>query len=357
MNRNTMRTTPKRVEDIGLSPFELKFRGKKRTDTPHITAISFNESVVNESDILNDQDLDAVLKIKNTCWLNIAGLHDVDLMKKLMTLFDIDANIMAEIMNPAIRPKIQEFDNGLFITMKIIRQQRNQILEFDNFSLLLRGNFVITFQEEEGTTFDPIRERIRKHKTKIRTGGPDYLAFALLDVVIDNYTYIVSMLGEDIENLESGMNENLDKKMPVKINHYKQELNFIRRNIKPAREMILTLAKIETESIRRSNRIHFKELQDNMNEANELADSYREMLYDLLNIYHTSATSRLNDIMKLLTIISVIFIPLTFIVGVYGTNFDYIPELKWSFGYFAMWGVMLIVVAVMVWFFRRKDWF
>ena len=134
-------------------------------------------------------------------------------------------------------------------------------------------------------------------------------------------------------------------------------MNHLRRNIKPAREMILTLAKMETEFIQKSNRINYKELQDNINEANELADSYREMLYDLLNIYHTSATTRLNDIMKLLTIISVIFIPLTFIAGVYGTNFEYFPEIHWRYGYFAMWGVMLAVAGFMIWYFKRKDWF
>ena len=153
------------------------------------------------------------------------------------------------------------------------------------------------------------------------------------------------------------MTGNVNKQLPELINLYKQELNFLRRYIKPAKEMILTLAKMESEFIHDENRMNYKELQDNINEANDLTDSYREMLYDLLNIYHTSATTRLNDIMKVLTMISVIFIPLTFIVGVYGTNFDYLPELNWHYGYFIMWGIMVVVALLMIWYFRRKKWY
>ena len=230
-------------------------------------------------------------------------------------------------------------------------------LSAENLSLLVLDKFIISFQESGGDVFDPVRERIRRHKSKIRTKGADYLLFALLDVVIDNYIYILSLLGERIENLENRMTDTFDKQMPTIITSYKQELNYLRRIIKPTREMILTLAKMESEFIQKSNRVNYKELQDNINEANELADSYREMLYDLLNIYHSSATTRLNDIMKLLTIISVIFIPLTFIVGVYGTNFKYFPEINWRYGYFAMWGLMILVAAFMIWYFKKKDWF
>ena len=235
--------------------------------------------------------------------------------------------------------------------------ERTNKLGVENLSLVIKNDFLISFQEDKGDFFDTVRERIRKHKNKIRTAGPDYLAFALLDMVVDNYIYIVGILGEKIENLEEKMTGNVNKQLPELINLYKQELNFLRRYIKPAKEMILTLAKMESEFIHDENRMNYKELQDNINEANDLTDSYREMLYDLLNIYHTSATTRLNDIMKVLTMISVIFIPLTFIVGVYGTNFDYLPELNWHYGYFIMWGIMVVVALLMIWYFRRKKWY
>ncbi len=353
MTRNISR----RKEHIGRSPYEMVFRGEKKTEQTSMAVIDFNLNSLNETEINKAEELEPFINSKNTTWLNINGLDDLELMKKLSVLFGIDSNIMADIMNPSIRPKVEEFENGLFVTLKMLQMNDKHKISAENLSLLIMKNFVISFQEVSGDVFDPIRERIRKHKTKIRTGGADYLAFSLLDVVIDNYIYTLSELGERIESLENRMTNTFNKQTPSIINTYKHELNHLRRNIKPAREMILTLAKMETEFIQKSNRINYKELQDNINEANELADSYREMLYDLLNIYHTSATTRLNDIMKLLTIISVIFIPLTFIVGVYGTNFEYFPEIHWRYGYFAMWGVMLAVAGFMIWYFKRKDWF
>ena len=164
-------------------------------------------------------------------------------------------------------------------------------------------------------------------------------------------------LGEKIENLEERMTNNPDKNLLEEINRYKVDMNFLRKNIKPAREMMLTLAKMETEMIKDENRVHYKELQDNINEATELSDSYREILYDQITMYHTMMSTKLNDIMRTLTVFSVIFIPLTFIVGVYGTNFDYLPEIHWRYGYFLMWLVMLVVAVAMLLVFKRKKWF
>jgi magnesium transporter len=350
------KSASKRREDIGLSPYEIVFRGEKKTEETSMYVFDFNESYVHDFEIVDFEDLKPLKESKSMTWLDVTGLDDVDLMKQFSELFGIDKNIIADIMNPSIRPKVQEFENGLFITLKMI-QIDNQRLSIENLSLIVMNNFLISFQEDDVDVFDPVRDRIKSHKTKIRTGGSDYLAFALLDVIIDNYIYIVSLLGEKIENLEDQLTNNLNKKIPNVINTYKRELNYLRRSIKPAKEMILTLVKMETEFIHRNNRVNFKELQDNINEANDLAESYREMLYDLLNIYHTTTTTRLNDIMKLLTIISVIFIPLTFIVGIYGTNFEYFPEIKWHYGYFAMWGMMIAVAAFMVWYFKKKKWF
>lgn len=350
------KSASKRREDIGLSPYEIVFRGEKKTEETSMYVFDFNESYVHDFEIVDFEDLKPLKESKSMTWLDVTGLDDVDLMKQFSELFGIDKNIIADIMNPSIRPKVQEFENGLFITLKMI-QIDNQRLSIENLSLIVMNNFLISFQEDDVDVFDPVRDRIKSHKTKIRTGGSDYLAFALLDVIIDNYIYIVSLLGEKIENLEDQLTNNLNKKIPNVINTYKRELNYLRRSIKPAKEMILTLVKMETEFVHRNNRVNFKELQDNINEANDLSESYREMLYDLLNIYHTTATTRLNDIMKLLTIISVIFIPLTFIVGIYGTNFEYFPEIKWHYGYFAMWGMMIAVAAFMVWYFKKKKWF
>jgi magnesium transporter len=348
----------KKKEDIGLSPYALVFRGQKKTQNIILRAMDFNLEDVSETEIKSTDELLALNKSDKLSWLNIDGLDNVDLMENLAHIYKIDNNILSDVMNPSARPKMQEFDNGIFVTIKMVQyNEKDDLLTVENLSIIIADNILISFQEQPGIVFEPIRERIRRHKNKIRTSGSDYLAFALLDVVVDNYIYIIGLLGEKIENLEEDMTNDPKKEILDDINAFKRELNFLRKNIKPAKEMILNLTKLDSEFIHDENTVHFRELQDNINEASELTDSYREILYDQLSIYHSSMSTKLNEIMRVLTIISVIFIPITFIVGVYGTNFINVPELHWQHGYYIMWAVMLFTTLGMLWFFKRKKWF
>ncbi len=348
----------KKKEEIGLSPYALVFRGQKKIEWTSVSVISFDAENINEYDVKNIPKLADLKNQEKISWINLYGLHDADQMEELAKVFDVPANIFSDIMNPSLRPKMQEFDNGIFITLKMLRYSENDDqLVADNLSLLLLNKVIISFQEQPSKTFDAIRERIRKHKYKIRNSGADYLTFALLDVVVDNYIYVIGLLGDKIENLEDRITAEAKSELLDEINFYKKEMNFIRKSIKPAKELILNLSKLESDYIAKANRIHYRELQDNINEASELSDSYREILYDQLTIYHTTMSTKLNDIMRILTVFSVVFIPLTFIVGIYGTNFKFIPELEWEYGYFAMWGVMIILTVIMLWFFKRKKWF
>lgn len=348
----------KKKEHIGLSPYALVFRGQKKTDKIVLRAMDFDLEDVKEVEVKSGDELAALKKKKRLSWLNIDGLDDVSLMENLAKEFKIENNILSDVMNPATRPKVEEFENGIFVTIKMLHlDESTDTLSVENLSLIITDGLLISFQEQSGLVFEPIRERIRKHKNKIRTSGSDYLAFALLDVVVDNYIYISGLLGEKIEGLEDEMTANPNKELLENINTYKREMNFMRKNIKPAKEMILNLAKMESEFIHDENHIHFRELQDNINEASELSDNYREMLYDQLNIYHSTMSTKLNEIMSILTIFSVIFIPLTFIVGIYGTNFENLPEVHWQHGYLFMWTIMILTTLTMLWFFKRKKWF
>lgn len=349
----------KKKEDIGLSPYELIFRGQQKTDKISIQAMDFDCENVREPEIHQLKELSTLKNTPNLSWINIDGLHDVKLIAQIGKMFDLPENVLSDIMNPSLRPKIEELEKGIFSTIKTLSyNEKKDELSVDNLSLIIMDTCLISFQEQSNSLFDPVRERIRKHKNKIRTSSPDYLAFAMLDIVVDNYIYIVGLLGDKIEEIENQLNDlNPDKKILDKINTYKGELNFLRKNIKPAREMIMNISKLDSEFLHDENHIHYKELQDNINEAVELADNYREILYDQINIYHTTVSAKLNDIMKVLTIFSVTFIPLTFIVGVYGTNFDYLPEIKWRYGYFIMWGIMILLSAGMLWYFKKKKWF
>lgn len=346
----------KKKEEIGLSPYALVFRGQKKTEKVWLRAFDYNAETYKEFDVKTPEQLRELKDSSTTSWLNIYGLDNVKLMETLSEVFTIDNIILSDVMNPISRPKVQLFENCIYLNIRML-QHKNKVLSMDTMSIIVADTTLISFQEQPGNFFEPVRERIRKKSNKIRRAGTDYLAFALLDVVIDNYIYVIGELGEQIEDLEEQMSNEPGKDFLERINYFKRELNFIRKIIKPSKEMIIGLAKIESDFIKDDNRIHFKELIDNINEANELADSYREMVYDMMNIYHTTMSTKLNEIMRVLTIISVIFIPITFLAGVYGTNFDFIPELHWKWSYYGMLGAMALTVGGMVWYFRRKKWF
>lgn len=351
------RFVTKEKQEIGLSPDELHFRGDRKQNEVLLRLIDFGpdnqeENVIRTVDeVLSYQEKDSVT------WFNVDGLHDKHLMKEIAKGFNLDQIILADVMNTHSRAKVQEHDNSILISIKMLMQddKTGEIL-VENLSLLVTDSVLISFQERKGDVFEPVRERIRNQKKRIRNSGTDYLAFALLDVVVDNYIYILSRLGDKIEDLEDNLLENPNQKVIDEINGYKRELNFLRKNINPAKEMILALSKIESDLIDESTYIHFKELLDNIHQATETSDSYREILSDQLNIYHTTISSRLNDIMKFLTVFSVIFIPLTFIAGIYGTNFDVVPELHFKYSYFIMWGVMILTASGMLVYFRRRGW-
>lgn len=348
----------KRKEDIGLSPYELKFRGRKKADDVHIHVIDFDLEEVRETEVSETEELRQYSNSKSITWINVDGLHNEQIIRDISDIFSIPADILSDVMEPSSRPQAEVFDHGFFVSIKMMDfDEKKSRVAVDNLSVIVMDKILITFQEEKGDVFDPVRERIRKHKTKIRTSGADYLAFALLDVVIDNYIYILGIYGEKVETLEGKLILNTNKETLKIINLFKHELNNLRVDIKPAKEMVMSLVKLDTELIQEENEKHYKELLDNINQAVDLLDYYRDVLYDELNMYHSSMSTKLNDTMRLLTVFSVIFIPLTFIVGVYGMNFDNLPELHWKYGYFLIWGVMLLIVAGMVWYFKKRKWF
>ncbi|MDE3741272.1 magnesium/cobalt transporter CorA [Maribacter polysaccharolyticus] len=343
--------------DIGAAPDDLIFRGQRKQEEVLIRVIDFDANNLREDAVEALHKIKAFQNEKTVTWMNIDGLHNTLILEEIASVFDFDRLVIAEVLNTEARPRIIEFDNCTLITIKMLQQENDTgMIKVENLSLILTKEVLISFQERKGDVFEPVRERIRKQKKRIRNGGTDYLTFALLDIVIDNYLYVVSILGEKIENLEENLLSDPDQQVINEINKYKRELNFLRKNIKPAREMIFALAKLETDFIAESTYLHFKELQDNISQASDVSDSYREILSDQLNIYHTTLSSKLNDVMKFLTVFSVVFIPLTFIAGIYGTNFDNVPELHYKYSYHIMWGVMIVVAIAMLLYFKNKKW-
>ena len=351
------RIVKKKKEEIGLAPDTLYFRGKKKEDKVLLRLIDFDADNLQESPIQTVKEVLEYQEKPTVTWFNVDGLHNITVMEEISKGFNIDKLILADVMDTQARPKVHEYANCIYLSIKMLQQnEKTHDITVENLSLILTDRVLISFQEKKGDVFEPVRERIRNNKKRIRNSGVDYLAFALLDIVVDNYIYIISVLGDKIEGLEEKLLQDPNQSVIDEINEYKRELNFLRKNINPSREMILALSKMESEFIEETTYIHYKELLANVNQATESSDSYREILSDQLNIYHTMISSKLNDIMKFLTVFSVIFIPLTFIAGIYGTNFDVVPELHYKYSYFIMWGVMIVVVIGMLIYFRKKKW-
>jgi magnesium transporter len=278
-------------------------------------------------------------------------------MQKIGDIFDLHPLLLEDIMNTDQRPKLEEFDNCLFLVLKMLRYDKEkQVIIAEQLSMVLGRTFLLTFQEQPGDVFEPVRERIRKQKGRIRATGIDYLAYALVDTVIDNYIAIIERIGEQIEDLDEEVLTNPKPVVMEKINTLKREMNYLRKSIRPLREAVIQLLKLDSKLIKDKTIPFLRDLQDLIIHATEAIDMYREMLSDQLNIYNSSISNRMNEIMKVLTIFAAIFIPLTFVAGIYGTNFEYLPELHYKYSYFILWGVMISVAIAMLSYFKRKDW-
>lgn len=348
----------KKRHTIGTAPGTLTFTGTQKMDNSLFRIIDYNLDNIQEIEV---KSVAEALKYKDTetvSWINLYGVHDIETMQEISKSFDINSMLIEEIMNTEERPKVVDSENGIFLLLKILRyDDEKNTVKSDQLSIYFSKSLVFTFQEQRTDIFEPVRERIRDARKKIRSLGTDYLTYALLDVVVDNYLFVVGKIGEKVEELEEKLIENPTPDLLEEINSYKKEMNFLRKNIRPTGDMLQVFQKMETEFLDFETRHYLKTVSNNILHVLEAIESYREILTDQLNIYHTNLSSKMNDIMKVLTIFSAIFIPLTFIVGIYGTNFEYFPELKYKYSYFIMWGVMLTAGIGMLITFKNKKWF
>ena len=347
----------KSEENKGLAPGSLIFIGNKKMENIKIKLIDFDEKNLTESQLTKISEGKELKEKDTVTWINIYGLHDNEVMTEIGNIFDLHPLLLEDIMNTGQRPKLEEFDNCLFLVMKMLRydNEKKKIIA-EQLSMVISKTFLLTFQEQPGDVFEPVRERIRKQKGRIRASGIDYLAYALLDTVVDNYISVIENLGDEIEDIDDEVLIDPTPSVMEKINLYKREMNYLLKSIRPLREAILKLNKLDSEFIRAETIQFLKDLQDLITQATEAIDTYREMLSDQLNIYNSSMSNKMNEIMKVLTIFAAIFIPLTFIAGIYGTNFEYLPELHYKYSYYIFWGVMIVVAVSLLFFFKRKKW-
>lgn len=346
-----------RQDATGKAPGSLIHIGKQKIDKSRIRIIQYNEKELIEKEINNYKNLKKVVNKNFTNWINIDGLHDIELMKTVMNEFEIPPLAMEDIMNTDQRPKIIESKNHQIIILKAIYpDEKTKTIKAEQISFILGKDYLLTIQERVGDYFEPVRNRIRDVFGKIRLRKEDYVQYALVDTIIDSYLHNIENIGSEIESMDERIMKSHSKQIAEILYLQKTEMNFVRKSVRPVKEIILRMIKSESSFIDKETLHFWIDLEDLILQAIDAVEVYYTMTSDQINLYQTNISNRVNDVMKVLTVFASIFIPLTFIAGVYGTNFDNVPELHFKYSYFIMWGVMVIVAIAMLSYFKRKNW-
>lgn len=346
-----------RKESKGQIPGSLILIGNQKMDKPVITLMEYTREHLVEKQLTT---IEETLPCKDTdavSWINLYGIHDLDLMQRLGEIFEFHPLIMEDILNTDQRPK---YDDGelqdVFILKMLKYDEQLKQISSEQLTLVLGDGYVITLQEEIGDVFDPVRDRIRNAKSTSRLFENDYLAYALMDTIVDNYILVTEAIGREIEAMEDRIFIDPDKSLVEKIYKLKTELSFLRKSVRPVKDMTRDLLKSEN-SLFKEESLHFlRDLDDLVTQATEAIELYNSMISDHLNIYSTNVNNRINEVMKVLTIFASVFIPLTFLAGIYGMNFKYFPELSFKYSYLIFWIVALCVGIGLLGYFKRKKW-
>jgi magnesium transporter len=347
-----------RQKASGKIPGSLIHLGKQRIEKSLIRLTNFTLDQLTEIEPEKMEDCLPYISENSVTWISAYGLHDEKMIQKLGELFEIHSLLLEDMLNTGQRPKITETETLMVVILKILDyNEKTQKLSSDQISMILDDNYLITLQEKEGHYFDPIRERIRKGTGRVRRKGADYLTYVLLDTIVDNYLINIEILGDIIEKTESRIFIPKQKGLIEEVYKHKTEINFLRKNIRPVKEILLHLIENESGFVTDDNLKYFRDLNDLVIQASETIEIYQLMLNDQMNIYHANLDLRANEIMKVLTIFSAFFIPLTFIAGVYGTNFDNLPEIHLKYGYLYFWILLVVITLGLIVYFKKRKWF
>jgi magnesium transporter len=345
----------------GLPPGTPVFTGEVKVETPDITVTQYNESSCQLPIVIKHEEKEVEhypqKMTDRTTWYDVRGLSDVSLVEKIGRHFDLHPLAIEDILNPNQRAKWDDYDNGIFLIVRALRYDKEfQDMLPEQVSFFLQKDVLLSFQEDKDDLFAAVRERIQKALGKLRVKGTDYLLYALMDCIVDDYIAILERTEDEIETLEIQILTKFTPSVRSHIYKLKRQLAEIRRAVLPLRDVVSRFVREENELIDLSNRIYIRDLYDHVVRVIENVENQREMLNSLDSLFNAEQSNKATHVMKVLTIVSAIFIPLTFIVGVYGTNFDYLPELKYPSAYFIMWGVMIVIVVLQLIYFRLKKW-
>jgi magnesium transporter len=347
----------KRSVKAGLPPGSLVHIGETPAEAVTIELIGYDQDSIEEQRFTTVDECLPHLERPGITWVNVEGVHNVDIIRHLGGQYNLHPLVLEDIVNTVQRPKIEDYDSYLFIVLRMLRPTGTGGFTSEQLSIILSDNHLFTFQEGiQGDVFNTVRERIRNGKGKIRGMGADYLAYALIDAIVDSYFSVLEDLGERIVNLEEELTAMPDRSTLHMINEIKKEIIFLRKAVWPLREAVSFLERGDSQLLSDATRLYFRDVYDHTVQVIDTVETYRDLLSGMFDLYLSSISNRTNEIMKFLTVIGTIFMPLTFLVGVYGMNFKHLPELEWHNGYFMLWGLMLALAAAMIIYFRRKRW-
>ena len=346
-----------RKKHVGLPPGSVVFMGEEKTEPVRFSVLDYTAERLDETEI---SSAEAVLPYRDSptsTWINVTGVHDENTIRTIGEHFGIHPLIQEDIAHTGQRPKLETYDDHVYVVSKMLyHNEEDQHLRAEQVSFVLGGNYLLSFQEDAGDVFDPVRERLRKGRGRIRGAGTDYLTYALLDVIVDHYFVILEELGSRTEEIEDEVLEDPQSETQERINNLRRDLIFMRRMTWPVRELLSQLERLDSPLWSEETRPFVRDTYDHAVQVLDLVESLRDVVGGLTDLYMTSLSNRMNEIMKVLTIIGTIFIPLTFIAGIYGMNFEYMPELTVWYGYPIAMAVMAGIAAVLLLYFRRKEW-
>jgi len=347
----------------GLKPGSVVYVGKERTEDTRISIIDYTKSEHTERHVSTAEECFSYKDSPTLSWINVTGIHNAELIEHLGMHFGMHPLVLEDIVNTGQRPKLEEAEDQIFIVMKMMYQDSEDgDLKSEQVSVVFGKSWVITFQETGEDVFDVVRQRIRRTVPRVRFMTADYLAYALVDAVVDHYFVVLERIGEEIESLDDAVSEHPTPEHLLRIRDLKRQLIAMRKAVWPLREVIGGVERSESELIHASTDPYLRDLYEHTIQVIDTVETFRDMVSGLLDLYHTGVSNRMNEIMKVLTVFATIFIPLGFLAGVYGMNFDTgvspfnLPELGFRFGYIMFWGVVVIVAGGLLWFFRRKRW-
>ncbi len=339
------------------APGTVSYIGKEREVPVKLHVIDYNETEFTEKELKTLTDGLVYKDRPSITWFNFTGVHDEKIIHEIGDKFNIHPLVLEDIANTTHRPKVEEYDNYIFVIFKMVCfNEKTHEIFLDQVSLLIGKDYVISFQENNTDVLEGLRERIRNGKGKIRRFGSDYLMYCIMDSIIDHYFSVLESIGEEIELLEKELMLNAGQELLVKIYGLKKELVFLRKSIWPMREVVSTLERTEHELINEGTAVFMRDVYDHTIQIVETVETFRDMTLGMLDLYLSTVSNKMNEIMKVITVFAAIFIPLTFMAGVYGMNFEFMPELKWRFSYPIWWAFSILLSFVMLIIFKKKKW-